>query len=76
MLTHTEEALPSTIHLPVSSDDTLHFYRYLCTHVLVADEQFLLQIDAPIQDCAQQLNISTKSLTYSYQKEIYQHAMT
>ena len=31
MLTHIEEALPSTMHLPVSSEDTVHFYRYLCT---------------------------------------------
>ena len=27
MLIHIEEALPSTMHLPVSSEDTLHFYR-------------------------------------------------
>ena len=26
MLIHIEEALPSTMHLPVSLDDTLHFY--------------------------------------------------
>ena len=26
MLTHTEETLPSTMHLQVSSEDTLHFY--------------------------------------------------
>ena len=45
------------MHLPVSSDDTLHFYIYLCTHILVAEEQFLLLIDAPIQDCAQQFKI-------------------
>ena len=38
MLTHIEELLPSTMHLPVSSEDTLHFYRYLCTHILIADE--------------------------------------
>ena len=50
MLTHIEEALPSTVHLPVSSEDMLHFYRYLCTYVLIADEQFLLLIDMPIQD--------------------------
>ena len=25
MLIHIEETLPSTLHLPVSSDDTLHF---------------------------------------------------
>ena len=33
MLTHIEEALPSTMHLPVSSEDTLHFYRYLHIHM-------------------------------------------
>ena len=29
MLSHIEETLPSTLHLPVSSEDTLHFSRYL-----------------------------------------------
>ena len=57
MLIHIKEELPPTMHLPVSSDDTLHFYRYLCTHILVTEEQFLLLIDVPIQDCAQQLEI-------------------
>ena len=37
MLSHIEETLPSTMHLPVSSEDTLHFYRYLHTHVLIAN---------------------------------------
>ena len=32
-------------------------HPYLCTHVLIADELFLLLIDVPIQDCAQQLEI-------------------
>ena len=57
MLLHNGEALPSTMHVPVSSEDTLHFYRYLCTHILIADKQFLLLIDVPIQDHAQQLEI-------------------
>ena len=57
MLIHIEEALPSTMHLPVSSEDTLPFYRYLCTHILITDEQFLLVIDVPIQDHAQKLEI-------------------
>ena len=57
MILHIEEALSLTMHLPVSSEDTLHFYRYLCTHVLFAYEQFLLLIDIPIQDCTQQLEI-------------------
>ena len=57
MLIHNEEELPSTMHLPVSSDDTLHFYWYLCIHILVAEEWFLLIIDIPIQDCTQQLEI-------------------
>ena len=33
MLLHIEETLPSMLHLPVSSDDTLHFYRYLHTYI-------------------------------------------
>ena len=57
MLIHTEEAIPSTMHLLVSSEDTLHFYRYLCTHVLIADKQFLLLINVPIHDHVQQLKI-------------------
>ena len=31
MLIHIEETLPPTLHLPVSSGNTLHFYRYLHT---------------------------------------------
>ena len=53
MLIHIEETLPSTMHLSVSSENTLHFYRYLCTHILITDKQFLLLIDVPIQDHAQ-----------------------
>ena len=57
MLLHIEETLPSMLHLPVSSDDTLHFYRYLHTHVFIANKQFLLLIDVPIQDRSQQIMI-------------------
>ena len=57
MLLHIEETLPSTMHLPISSEDALHFYRYLHTQVLIADEQFLLLIDVPIHYCAKQLKI-------------------
>ena len=57
MLSHIDETLPSTMHLPILSEDALHFYRYLCTHILIADEQFLVLINVPIQDCAQQLEI-------------------
>ena len=57
MLLHIDETLPLTMQLPISSEDVLHFYRYPCTHVLIADEQFLLLIDVPIQDCAQELEI-------------------
>ena len=57
MLSHIEETLPSTMHLPISSEGALHFYRYLCTHVLIADKQFLLLIDVSIQDHTQQLEI-------------------
>ena len=56
-LSHIEESLPTTMHLPVSSEDTPHFYRYLQTHVLIANRQFLLLIDVPIQDQTQQISI-------------------
>ena len=57
ILSHVEETLPSTMHLPISSEDVLHFYRHLSTHFLIADEQFLSLINVPIQDHAQQLEI-------------------
>ena len=57
MLLHIEETLPSMLHLPVLSDDTLHFYRYLHTHILIANKQFLLLIDVSIQDRSQQITI-------------------
>ena len=57
MLSNIEETLPPTMHLPVSSEDTLHFYCYLHTHILIANQQFLLLIDVPIQDHSQQLLI-------------------
>ena len=57
MLIHIEETLPPMLHLPVSSDNTLHFCRYLHTHVLIANKQFLLLIDVPIQDRSHQITI-------------------
>ena len=57
MLAHMEGTLPTTLHLPVSSEDTLHFYRYLCTHVPITSKQFLLLMGVPIQDRSQQLSI-------------------
>ena len=57
MLSHIADALVPMLHLPVSSDDTLHFYRYLCTHVLLENKQFLLLIDMPIQDRSWQITI-------------------
>ena len=37
ILQQIESELPSTINLPTSLDDTLHFYQYLNTHVLIAE---------------------------------------
>ena len=37
--------------------DTLHFYRYLRTHILIENKQILLLIDIPIQDRARQITI-------------------
>ena len=57
MLYQIESELPPNMHLPIPSSDPLHFYRYLRTHVLVEENQFLLLIDVPIQDRAQQIQI-------------------
>ena len=57
MLSHIADALLPMIHLPISPDDALHFYRYLCTHVLIKNKQFLLLTDMPIQDRSQQITI-------------------
>ena len=57
MLQHIADTLPPTLHLPILLVDTLHFYRYLRTHVLIENKQFLLLIDIPIQDRAHQITI-------------------
>ena len=57
MLSYIEETLPPTLHLPVSSAYMLHFCCYLCTHVLIANQQILLLINVSIQDHSQQLSI-------------------
>ena len=64
MLLHISDTLPPMLHLPASPDDTLHFYRYLHTHVLIENKQFLLLIDVPIQDRSQQITVH-KVLTLS-----------
>ena len=48
MLKHIAGTLPPRLHLTISPEDTLHFYRYLCTHILIENKQFLLLIDMPI----------------------------
>ena len=53
MLQHIADTLSPTLHLSISPEDTLHFHRYLCTHVLIKNKQFLLLIDIPIQDRSQ-----------------------
>ena len=57
MLQHIADILPPTLHLPISPEDTLNFYRYLCTHILIENKQFLLLTDMPIQDRSRQITI-------------------
>ena len=57
MLRHIANTLPPTLHLPISPEDTLHFYRYLHTHILIENKHFLLLIDIPIQDRACQITV-------------------
>ena len=54
---HIANTLPPTLHLPISPEDTLHFYRYLHTHILIENRQFLLLIDIPIKDRACQITV-------------------
>ena len=48
LLQHIVDTLLSTLHLPISPEDTLHFYRHLHTHCLIENKQFLLLIDVPL----------------------------
>ena len=57
MVHHIADTLPPTLHLPISPEDTLHFYRYLHTHILIENQQFLLLVNIPIQDRAHQITI-------------------
>ena len=57
MLQHIADTLPPTLHVPISPEDALHFYRYLHTHVLIENKQFLLLIHIPIQDRAKQIAV-------------------
>ena len=57
MLQHIADTLPPTLHLPISQEDTLHFYRYLHTHVLIENKQFMLLVGVPIQDRSRQITI-------------------
>ena len=57
ILQHIADTLPPTLHLPISPEYTLHFYRYLCIHVLIENKQFLLLVDMPIQDRSRQITI-------------------
>ena len=57
MLQHIADTLLPMLHLAISPEDTLHLYKYLCTHILIENKQFLLLIDVPIQDRSQQITI-------------------
>ena len=38
MLQHIADTLPPTLHLLISPEDALHFYRYLRTHILIKNK--------------------------------------
>ena len=66
MLQHIADTLPPTLHLPISPEDTLHFYRYLRTHILIENKQFLLLVNISIQDRAHQSQYIKFLLWISY----------
>ena len=76
MLSYIPDTLPPTLHLPVSPDDTLYFYRYLCMHILIENKQFLLLIDVPIQDRSWQITIPQDSHPAHSHMAITQPAIT
>ena len=57
MLQHIADILLPTLYLPILPEDTLHFYRYLHTHVLIENKQFLLLFDIPRQNRSCQVTI-------------------
>ena len=57
MLKHIESVLPSMMHLPISLEHPSFLLISQHTHVLIANREFLLIIDVPIQNRAQQLQI-------------------
>ena len=67
MLRHRESELPLPMHLPISLDDTLHFYRYLNTHVLIAEGQFLLLIDCAHTETEHNSSKYMKFSVYQFQ---------
>ena len=74
MLQHIADTLPQTLHLPISTEDTLHFYRYLHTHILIENKQFLLLIDIPIKDATR--SQCTRSSPWIFLMETIQPTMT
>ena len=42
ILWHIADILPPTLHLPISPEDTLHFYRCLHTHILIEKTVFII----------------------------------
>ena len=74
MLKHIAHTLSPTLHLPISPEDTLYFYRYLHTQVLIENKQFLLLIDVPIQDRSRQITtheIHTLNIPHGYYSAYY-----
>ena len=70
MLRHIESQLPSTMHLPISLDDSILFYQYSKTHMLTAARQVLLITDIPKTEhnCSKYMIFSTyKSHTLTSQ---------
>ena len=75
MLQHIADSLPPTLHLPISQEDTLHFYRYLHTHVLIENKQFLLLIDIYPYRIEPARSPYTRSLPWIFPMETTQLAM-
>ena len=75
MLLHISDTLPPMLHLPVSPDDTLHFYRYLHTHVLIENKQSYYWLMYPFR-IGHDKSPSMKFTPWASHMETFQLTMT
>ena len=72
MLLHISDALPPTLHLPVSPDNIIHF-RYLCMHILIENKQIYCWLMYPFR-IGRDKSPSTKFSPWAFHMATFQLA--